>query len=65
MTSVLGPDLLTVTQLSKRWAKEPQTIWRIAKRYKAILQPVKIGRSLLFDPENVKKFEESKRMVSP
>lgn len=64
MSTTLGPDLLTVPQLSKRWTKEPQTILRIAKRYRTILQPVKIGSSLLFDPENVKKFEESKRIIS-
>ena len=61
----MGPDLLTTEELRQRWKKNNRkTIWRMAKQYNDVLQPMKIGRELLFDPANVKKFEEQMRVVS-
>jgi len=41
-----------------------ETVYVWAKRYREILQPMKIGRKLLFNIENVKKFEEHMKVKS-
>lgn len=55
---------LTVKELQERWRKDStKTIYRIINRYKKILKPMKIGRSILIDIENIEKFESQMRTV--
>ena len=54
----------TVIDLMERWRKESKkTVYRLIQRYRSILKPVKIGRELLIEIENVKKFEEQMRVI--
>lgn len=52
--------------LRKRWAIDAKdgraAVCKMAKRYKHILQPIKIGNELRFKPECVEKFEEQRRV---
>ncbi len=58
-------DLVIVSELQMRWRfKSPDSIYRIAKKYRATLQPIKIGRTLLFTVENVMKFESERRVIN-
>lgn len=58
-------DLVTVADLQERWRiKWPDTIYRMAKKYRQTLQPIKIGRTMLFNEENIKKFEQERRVIS-
>ncbi len=59
----LGPDLITVKQLQKRWGKkDAEAIRHLVRRYNHILQPMRIGKTLYFYTENIKKFEDSMRV---
>ena len=63
--TTLGPDMITTADLQKRWRKaSSKTIYRYARRYAEILQPVKMGRNWLFELENVRKFEKQMREIS-
>lgn len=54
---------VTPNELMARWKKgNIKTIYRLIKRYAHILKPVKIGRSLLIDIENIEQFEQEMRV---
>jgi len=56
-------ELLTTKELGKRWKKESlKTVRNIIKRYEGILKPIKVGREILVEPENVRRFEEGRRV---
>lgn len=58
-------DLVTVAELQERWRiKWPDSIYRMAKKYRQTLQPIKIGRTLLFKAENIQKFEQERRVIN-
>ncbi len=56
---------VTVKDLQKRWnVRSSLTIRHMAARYKDILKPKKIAGKLLFHPDDIKKYEEHKRIVN-
>lgn len=54
---------LTVKDMQARFSvKKPDTVYAWAKRYADILQPMRIAGRLMFDPVNVRKFEQTMRV---
>lgn len=63
--SDLGSDFVNTADLKKRWRKKDiKTVRRIIARYQEILKPVKIGRILLLEIENVRAFEDGMRVIN-
>ncbi len=60
---VIDQELVTVKELAKRWRATPLTVWRISDRHADILKPVKIGGKLLFEPNNIEKYETASRVL--
>ena len=55
----MSDELLTIEDLCKRWNRKSRvSVRRMVKRYRHILHPMKIGRELMFYPENIRRFEE-------
>lgn len=59
----INQDLVTVKQLATRWKVTELTVWRTSSRHADILKPMKIGGKLLFEPDDIQKYEASRRVI--
>ena len=56
---------ITPEELMTRWRKaSKKPVYTIIHRYTEILKPIKIGRRILIDQENVEKFENDMRIAN-
>ena len=55
----MNDELITIEDLCQRWHKKSKSsVRKIVHRYTKIIKPMRIGRDLMFYPENIKRFEE-------